>query len=362
MAKLFGRSYTRKELLQNIGSISQVGGTRLIELADGNEKGVLAIEFGTGTGFNFTVLADRGMDVSSAAHCGRSLCWRSATGDVAPTFYEPEGLGWLRGFFGGLVCTCGMTYAGAPCADGKSELGLHGRISNLPAKNVSHGGRWVGNEYEMFAEGTMREAVLFGENLTLTRRISARLGESRFFIHDVVTNEGYSKSPLMFLYHINGGWPAVADGSELISPTLSATPRDDEAVAGSEHYNTFQAPTRGFKEKCYYHDMATSGGIVHAALINRKVDDGFGFYVKYSKRELPFFTEWKMMGQGEYVVGVEPANCRVEGRDKSRERGELQFIKPGETREFRVEIGVVSGKADVAAIEEAVKATLRKKN
>ena len=30
--------------------------------------------------FRFTVLPDRGLDISTAEHSGRSLCWRSATG------------------------------------------------------------------------------------------------------------------------------------------------------------------------------------------------------------------------------------------------------------------------------------------
>ena len=110
MANLFGRSWTRRELMERVGEISQLGGIRTSTLNDGNENGVRTVEVCTGTGFRFVVLPDRGMDISTADHAGRSLCWRSGTGDVAPAFFESTGRGWLRGFSGGLLTTCGLTY------------------------------------------------------------------------------------------------------------------------------------------------------------------------------------------------------------------------------------------------------------
>ena len=44
------------------------------------------------------------------------------------------------------------------------------------------------------------------------------------------------------------------------------------------------------------------------------------------------------MGEGLYVVGLEPANCHVEGRIRERERGTLPMLTPGETRRYRLEI------------------------
>ena len=52
----------------------------------------------------------------------------------------------------------------------------------------------------------------------------------------------------------------------------------------------------------------------------------------------PVLVEWKMMGEGMYVVGVEPANCRVEGRVKERERGTLEMLDPLEKRNYRIGI------------------------
>ncbi len=361
MAYLYGRNYARREFLSKVGDILQIGGARLYELADGREKGVQSVDFRTGTGFNFTVLAGRAMDISYAEYCGRPLCWRSAAGDVAANYYEPDGLGWLRTFYGGLVTTCGITYLGSPCVDEGVDLGLHGRISHIPAKNLYVDGRWDGDDYIMWAQGKMREAVLFGDNLELRRKVWAKLGEKRFFINDEVENMGHRESPIMILYHINGGFPAVDEGGELVAPTESFQPRDEDARVGMEEYNRFQAPTPGFKERVYYHDMKPDkDGYVCSALINRSFGDGegFGFYVKYRKDQLDYFTEWKMNGAGEYVVGMEPANCRVEGRDKARERGELKTIKPEEKLNYDLEIGVLSSRAEIEEFEQRIRKIL----
>lgn len=357
MANIFGKQFTKKDLLERVGNISQIGGAREVRLQGGFEDGVEAVEFRTGSGFYFLAVPSRGLDITIAEHNGRSIAWRSAAGEVAPAFFEEPGLGWLRSFPGGLVTTCGLTYAGAPCEDEGECLGLHGRFSHTPASNVWVDGAWEGDDYVMWAQGKMRESRLFGENVLLQRKVWARLGENKFWIDDVVTNEGPRTVPHMILYHINGGFPAVDTGSLMISPTRSATPRDADAEIDKEHYYLNDPPTRGFKERCYYHDMAPdSDGFVRAALVNKNMPDGgaFGFYVKYNINELPKFTQWKMNGEREYVVGLEPANCWVQGRAMERERGTLQFLEPGETREYHLEIGVLDGIEEVAELERLI--------
>jgi hypothetical protein len=354
MARLFGREWSREQLRRQVGRMSQVCGVRLGRLEDGIERGVRVADVRTGSGFAFTVVLDRGMDVSAAEWQGRSLSWHSSTGVTAPAFYEPEGLAWLRGFYGGLVVTCGLTYAGAPCEDEGEALGLHGRFSNLPASGVAVEQGWEGDGYRVSVRGQVRETRVFGENICLTRTISAQMGENRFFLHDVAENEGFDASEHMILYHINIGFPAVAEGAELVSPTQKATPRDAEAEKGKESYAQFHKPTAGYAEKVYYHEMACDAeGKVWAAVVNR--DLNFGAYVKYAKAQLPRFTEWKMLGEGTYVVGMEPANCQVEGRDKERARGTLQFLQPGERREYGLEIGALTSAEEIAALDEWVK-------
>src|SRR5690349_12268545 len=114
MTRLYGRSWSRSELLERVGDVSQLGGARLVTFVEGPEAGVQAAEVRTGSGLNFTVLPGRGMDIGFAEYLGAPLCWRSPVGEVAAAFYEPSDYGWLRGFGGGLMVTCGLTTAGWP--------------------------------------------------------------------------------------------------------------------------------------------------------------------------------------------------------------------------------------------------------
>lgn len=362
MSKLFGRTWTRDQLLRRVGDVSQLGGTRLVELLDGNQRGVRAVDFATGTGFAFSVLLDRGMDVYNASHCGRSLAWHAMPGAVHPAFFEPAGLGFLRTFEGGLLCTCGLTYAGAPCTDAGEDLGLHGRVSHTSARSVCLDAKWDGDEYEFWAKGAMREARVFGPNVVLTRTVKARLGESRLFIEDRIVNEGFEPQPLMVLYHINAGFPVVDKGTELIAASREAAPVTDYAAKLADRWHLFDAPTPGVPEACYRHKLAAErDGTVTIALVNRKLDGGFGYYVQWNRKQLPHFTEWKMMGEGMYVVGTEPCLMPLYPRSELRKMGKLTFIAPGEERLIQLEIGVVAGPAAVRALERRCRALSRRK-
>jgi len=341
---LYNKQFKKDEILRKVGDVSQIAGIKRVEFKEGKEKGVEALLFKTGVGFEFTVLVDRGMDISEASYCGQSLCWRSSTGDVAPQFYEPERLGWLRSFFGGLLVTCGLTYLGAPDVDSDEELGLHGRISNIPAQNVSLDCKWDKDDYILSATGKLRETRVFGENITLTRTISAKCGESRIFIRDIVQNEGFQTTPLMILYHFNFGFPLMDKGTELISPSIEVIRREDKKRAPFQTYSIFPAPIKDFQEEVFYHTMKSDKkGFVTVKLINRMFNrgKGFGIYLKYRQRELPKFIQWKMCGERIYVMGLEPANCWVEGRSKEKQRGTLEYLKSGQKKEFLLEVGIL---------------------
>ena len=360
MPRLFGKSITQADLRARVGNMSQLCGVRLAALADGAEEGVRVAEVRTGSGLDFTVVLSRGMDIATADWCGRSLSWHSPTGIAHPAHFEPEGLGWLRSFYGGLVTTCGLTYAGAPCEDEGESLGLHGRASNLPARRVSVEERWEGDDYVMSVRGQVIEARVFGENVVLDRTITARLGEPSLRINDIVRNAGHERVPHMMLYHINGGYPAIDAGAQLLAPSVEVRPRDAEAEKEQERWADCTAPIAGFAERVYYHRMAPDGdGMVTVALVNRGLGDGFGFYVRYRHTELPKFVQWKMMGAGTYVVGLEPSNCWVGGRAQERASGELQFLQPGEQREYLLEIGVLATAAEIDEVGRAISAARR---
>jgi hypothetical protein len=352
MVQLYGQSWTRQQLQAYAGNTDQLASVRLGELADGRGRGVRVADCDTGGGLSFSVLLDRGMDIGAARYRGVPLAFQTNGGVAAPAYYEPQGLGWLRTFHGGLLAGCGMTYAGAPTVDQGEALGLHGRLNHLPAEGVWADAAWRGDEYELWVRGRMREAVMFGENVSCERRIWARLGERRLFLRDVVTNEGLKTTPHMMLYHCNFGFPLLAEGAQLLAPSRTVIPRDDVAAPTLAQHAVYEAPQPNYAECVYYHDMIADGqGYVTMVLANRAFGGGkgLGIYLKYRQAELPRFVQWKNVCAGTYVTGLEPSNCWVEGRDKDRERGILQFLEPGEQREYLLEIGVLDCAAEIDA-------------
>lgn len=336
MALLNNIFFKKEDLLKRVGIIDQLCGIKFYELTDGFEKGVRVADFYNSSGLRYSVIIDRGLDISSAEFNNINLAYRSPNGDVHPSYYDPRGKEWLRTFKGGLLTTCGLTHLGSPCVDEGEELGLHGRISNIPARNIQSGGYWKDDDYYVYIEGIIREYIQFGDNLSLTRRIESKLGESKIFIKDIIRNDGFKKSPFMILYHCNMGFPFLDESCKLITNANKIIPRDEDAQKGFNEIDNYFSPLEGFKEQVYYHHFSQE--FAEIKFINQNLN--LILTIKYSTKELPNFIHWKMLGQGLYVVGLEPANCLVEGRDKERKRGTLKFLLPGEERQISLEIEV----------------------
>ena len=361
MPGLYGTHYSRAELLRRVGRLEQVAGVRLVTIGDGQGRGVRILEFRTGSGFAFDVLVDRSFDVGRCEHGGRPLSWQSAAGVVAPWYYEPDGWGWFRAWGGGMVVTCGLDHTLGPGEDTAEQFnqphimktvpyGLHGRVGGLPARLAGYGERWDGDECVLWAEGEVLQSAVFGEQLELRRRIEARVGESRFTIHDVVVNAGHTRASHMFLYHCNAGFPVVDASSELLVPSRRTTTDYGVPVEG---YATMSAPVRDATEACFEHDLiAEPEGTVPVALVNRAL--ALGVYQVFRVAQLPFHTVWRMMGEGTYALGMEPSTNRDAGRWDARERGELQWLEPGEERRYDLEIGALDGEAAIGEFEGRV--------
>jgi hypothetical protein len=74
-----------------------------------------------------------------------------------------------------------------------------------------------------------------------------------------------------------------------------------------------------------------------------------GSTMAFSLAELPFFTQWKNTTAVEdgYVTGLEPATGFPNKRVVERKFGRVPKLKPGESRRFRIDFGVLSGKDEV---------------
>jgi len=342
------RDYTRDEILRRVGNVNQIASACRVELADGRAKGIAALDFDTGAGLRFTVLPDRGLDISAASYKGTNLVYLTPNGEAHPAYYEPQGAGWLHTFAGGLLTTCGLTTIGAAGRDGDEELGLHGRYATIPGRQVCDRARWEGDDYVLEASAVMEECRLFGDKLRLTRTISARAGAKSLFIHDVVENFGYRPAPFTILYHINFGFPLLDAASRALIRAAESTPFNAHSAQGLAEMLAFAAPAPDYEQQNFTHRMATDAdGWTAAALVNPDLAGGLGVYIKFDGRALPYLNEWKMLGEGDYVTALEPCNTPCLNRGLLRERGLLPILAPGETRELRVEIGVLEGATEI---------------
>jgi Domain of unknown function (DUF4432) len=363
MPALWGRDYSKADLLRRVGRIDQVAGVRLVTLGDGLGRGVRLLEFRTGSGFSFDVVVDRAFDVGRCEMGSHPLAWIANAGTVGPWFYENTQWGWFRAWGGGMVVTCGLDHTLGPGEDSAADFdqphlretityGLHGRLGGLPARLVGYGERWDGDACTLWAEGEVLQSEIFGEHLQLRRRIEARVGESRFFIHDVVENVGHHRTSHMYLYHCNAGHPAVDEGSRLLVPAASTSTDYGVPIEG---YRTLDAPIANFTEACFEHELtAEPGGAVPVGVVNDRL--GIGVYQVFDIGQLPHHTVWRMMGEDTYALAMEPSTNRDAGRWDAKSRGELQYLEPGETRSYDLEIGALDGHAAIERFEARVDA------
>lgn len=356
MPHLYGRRWTRAETLAAVGDMAQVAGIRESRLVGGRADGVRALDFTCGDGFRFTALPDRCLDIPFAEYAGAPLAWVSRTGIAAPQYYDSVGEGWLRTFFGGLLTTCGLRQVGVPCVDEGETLGLHGRISTTPAEDLSIETRWEGDEYLLQARGTMREATVYGEDLRLSREISAWAGARSLVVRDRVENRGASASPLMILYHVNAGFPLLGPDAQLLVASRDVQPKDERSARSIKTHRRFGAPLPGWQEVNWWHDAQPDpDGYCVAAIVNEGLSfpfgKGLGLALRWRGDQLNTLVQWKQLGHGDYAVAIEPANCHTLGRAWERANGSLQYLEPGETREFEVEISALAGVDEIRAFE-----------
>lgn len=310
-----------------LGHDSQIYGVEELRLVGGKGDGMRLLQVRNGSGLEFTVSADRCADISRLSLGGVNYGYFSPCGYVSPKYYDNDGTGFLKSFTAGFLTTCGLSSVGNPCVDDGETLPLHGTISNTPAENL----RWEISQNDIRIHATVRDEVVFSHGLVLKREYIVPLMKNELYITDTVTNTGYTDTPLQMLYHFNIGYPLLDENTVLEIPSDSITPRNDHAATDIDNCLRMEPPQCSYEEMCYYHDIK---GDAEITVFNPKI--GKGFVMSYDNEALPYFTEWKMMGERDYVLGVEPGNTLPDGRNLMRERGLLEFLKVGESKKHKI--------------------------
>ena len=348
---------TKQEIYEHVGRMEQIAGMKRLVLKEGRQDGVNAVDVWNGSGMYMTILADRASDISSLTFQGKSICWLSGVGVSAPAFWHKGDYEWDRNFGGGMMATCGLTTAGLPCVDNGETLTLHGEISNIPSEEVNCSTWWEGDAYYLQYSAKTRQVRPYGENLCQTRQIQVKMGENIIRIRDVVENLGFQEVPLMVIYHLNFGYPLLDEGAKLYLTRDACFPTSPWAEESLDQIGVITPPDDGYKARAYNHTVtADSEGFAYASLLNEKI--GLGATVKFAADNLNKFNLWKCLQKRNYVVGLEPCNCRTWGRNKAREHNDLVFLKPMERKEFYFEIQIHDGQQELDAAKRRYPACL----
>ncbi len=327
----------KSELLQRIGDISQLCDAKRYRSISGRDDGNIYIQVYNAAGLSLLISESRGLDIVSTSYKGTNLSYITKNKVTSPYLFEEMNDGFRRSFFAGMLTTCGMSYNGAKSKENDIYYGTHGRFSNTPAEDVNIIKKWENEDYIIEISGYIKESKLFGENTLLKRTITITLYGQEIKIRDEVINQSFSLQPLMLLYHFNIGYPILDEKSRLrISPS-SIRARDEIAALGIQNYDLFSTPQKEFDEQVFYHaDFLDE--ICYGEIYNP--DLKLGVSIEFNSNELPLLLEWKMLAQGEYVLGIEPSTNTPEGYTVEKENNRILYLKPQETKIINLKIKI----------------------
>ena len=359
------KTLPRTELLSRVGRLAQVAGVTVGEYVDGPERHVRYVDMHSGSGLDLRVLIDRGFDLGEMRIEGVPVAWRSPTGFRSPYLSHSEeesGAGLLRSF-DGLLVTCGLDHIRGAATGPATHFGprrdsvnytMHGRISSSPAQLTGYGETWDGDSCTLWCEGLVRQAMLYGESLSLRRRVEMRLGESRVDIIDRVQNDGFRPCPHMLMYHVNFGYPLLDEGAELMLPyecpdtpqinasraRMAVQPVPTKASAPDELLD-LHIPSAG---------VPPSSSMYSCGVINDRLHGGLAIELKYDSTTLPHLQVWRNLSEGIYVLALEPSTHMAKKRAELEQAGAITQLLPGEYVDYRIALEAHVGALAISAL------------
>lgn len=331
-------------------------------LRGGKQEGVELITVDNGV-LQIDLVPTRGMSIFEVRYGEQRLGWDSPVeGLVHPAYVDLEsrgGLGWLEGFNEWMV-RCGLEFAGHPGTDefinntgdtATMDLTLHGKIGNIPASEVEV---LIDDEapQTIRVRGIVYEKFFYGPKLKLTTELVIVPGESRFKLHDTITNLGTFDQEYQIIYHTNYGAPLLEEGARVHVAAKSITPMNAHAAKGIDDYATSVGPTSGFIEQVYLVEpLSNSRGESGAVLVNSAGD--FASSISWATKQLPYLTIWKNTAAVEdgYVTGIEPATGYPFNRKVERAAGRVPKLPSGNSQTFSLTFAIHDGEE---AVQKAV--------
>jgi len=310
-------------------------------LIGGKQNGVRVIHVSNGSGLEIVLLPDRCLDIYQVRFMGKNLNYIYPCGIVAPQYYNRTDESWIDTFYAGFLSTCGLTYTGLSVNDNGIETSLHGVIGNQPAENINII-RGADNEIPYVVISARINEHLCGVNLTLVREIKITYGINEINLTDCVENHMFEPSPHMIVYHCNLGYPLISEYAELVLPSNSVRGRTAWAKRNIDSWAKIEMPQDQYEEMCFYHKLQTDQNGWSSVTV-RNPKENIGVNINFDTSTLDQFIQWNMFKKGEYVLGLEPSNCTIDGRDDARANGTLKVLPAGSSVRHRLKFSFNDG-------------------
>lgn len=337
-----------KNMMKYCGSLQQMIYARPIVYTEGRAEHLNAIEAKCGD-ISFHSAADKALDITDFSYKGMNMTFLAKPGLEGRNQYDTNGEEALRSIMGGLFFTCGLENICAPCTIDGKEYPMHGRMRTTPAEHVSTDVVSEGDSYKLIISGEMREAELFGENMVLRRKIESVLGENSITVTDEIENQAFRPEPLMLLYHCNLGYPFLNEKCQLYIPTKKAIGREQFSVEHEELWDVMEKPIDNESEYVFIHDIKADENLDTIVMVaNHELN--IGLTIEYNQTNLPYFMEWKSMASGDYVLGLEPSNSSVYGKQHHIENDSVHYLQPFEKETNTLRFTVIEGKEEIEKV------------
>lgn len=274
---------------RKVGNTKQIISAYNLELKDGAGYGKQCVLVNNG-GLEVMFNADNALDIAWAKFNGVNLSFLSKNG------INSNNAPFAERFEGGFLYTCGLDNVSG-C---ESDKPIHGSLHSKKAESV---------RYEIFDDkvivcGTIKNTVLFGQNLTLNREFTIYC--DKIEINDTIINEGFSDAEYVLLYHINFGYPLLDSCAKIEFDEVETIPAHKWSGSAIKDCKIVTEPLDEGTEDLFYHILKDGKVSISNPEQNIKCQ------MEYDTNKFPFLLEWKNLFSGDYVIGLEPATTRFD--------------------------------------------------
>ena len=217
---------------------------------------------------------------------------------------------------GGFLNTCGLRNTGFTCNVDGEFFPVHGHIGLTPADHVNIDV----NEEKIVISGKMRETAFGGWSLEMERTITIPSDGAKVTVHDVINNLTSKPEIILFMYHINFGFPFLSENLRVEYPESEKVIGHPLMPISEENFSRrmeITAPVDGEPEMCYYHFLKNADSVARLFNEHLKLNGTLSF----DGSKLPFLTQWKSFRPGDYAFGLEPGNSRLLNRENELKQG-----------------------------------------